>query len=810
MKILPKLFLFLLLILNFSAVAYGQYERKQVIAVKTDTPPLIDGNLSDRVWEGVTAASDFFQYEPKNSGDAGLNTEVRFLYDNNALYIGAMMYDSLPEKITRELGFRDSDNLNTDYISIEINPFDDGLNGFIFMVSSSGVQVDKKITEEGEDVSWNAVWKSNVAINDSGWSAEFSIPYSALRFSKEVKNGWGLNIWRIRRSTRETFTWNFVDKKIEGAQKQTGIIVGFEEVKPPTRLSFHPYVSGYVQKKASEPKWLYSHHYGMDFKYGLSESFTLDMTLIPDFGQVQSDDQVYNLTPFEIYYEEKRPFFTEGTELFQKGNIFYSRRVGALPIGYFAVDDSLKENEYIKINPTQTNLINATKLSGRTANGFGIGVFNAVSANTYATLSDSTGNTRKIITQPVSNFNMIVLDQNLKNNSYISLYNTNVYKGANYYTANVSGVQFLLFNKPSTYSLFGRFNLSQQYNTEAKDELGIHYNFQFSKTKGQFRFNYSSEAKSDTYNPNDLGFIQSNNSTSNMLELNYNFYNPFWKLLRLNNSLNINYQTLYDFKKFTDFSLMGNSWATFKNHLSVGFNFFIRPVDEYDYYESRTSGKPFIIPPEWQFKIILSPDYRKPFIVDFSANYSTIPQHDNSSVILSLSPRMRINDRFTVRFKSSWNRQTNDYGYVTTINTTNSPIIIMGRRNLENVENIFQTSYIFSNHIVLDFRLRHYWLGANYLQYFNLENNGRLGIIEHNENNDFEVDIFNIDLLIRWEFSPGSELAFVWKNAIQSYFTDDFQYNYFRNLGRTLYSPSDNSLSIKLLYYLDYLNLKNK
>jgi hypothetical protein len=171
---------------------------------------------------------------------------------------------------------------------------------------------------------------------------------------------------------------------------------------------------------------------------------------------------------------------------------------------------------------------------------------------------------------------------------------------------------------------------------------------------------------------------------------------------------------------------------------------------------------------------------------------------------------MRINDRFTVRFKSSWNRQTNDYGYVTTINTTNSPIIIMGRRNLENVENIFQTSYIFSNHIALDFRLRHYWLGANYLQYFNLENNGRLGIIEHNENNDFEVDIFNIDLLIRWEFSPGSELAFVWKNAIQSYFTDDFQYNYFRNLGRTLYSPSDNSLSIKLLYYLDYLNLKNK
>ncbi len=808
MKILSHSFLLILILISAGQPASAQNERKQAVAIKTDSHPLIDGHLNDPQWQLAPPAVDFYQYEPVNGGPAGTKTEVRFLFDDEAIYIGAMMYDSKPDKILKELGFRDSDELNADYIGFEINPFDDGLNGFGFMVSSSGVQVDFKLTEDDTDISWNAVWKSDVAIIDSGWSAEFSIPYSALRFPKVTKNAWGINIWRSVRSTRETFTWNFVDKSIEGSQKQAGLITGLDGIKPPVRLSFNPYVSGYIEKKALETDWRYNLHYGMDLKYGLTESFTLDMTLIPDFGQVQSDDQVFNLTPFEIYYEEKRPFFTEGTELFQKGNVFYTRRVGATPDGFTSVNDSLGEGEFIKENPANTNLINATKLSGRTNKGLGIGVFNAISAETFATVSDSAGNTRKITTQPFSNYNMLVLDQNLKNNSYVSFYNTNVYKGQNYYTANVTGTQFLLFNKSSTYSIYGRFNLSQLYFPESDNELGMHYNLRLSKTKGQFRFTYSHFAESDQYDPNDLGYIQSNNSMSNRLELNYNFYNPFWKLLRMSNSLSTTYKTLYKPNTFTDFSFQGNSWATFRNHLSVGLNFYVKPVDEYDYYEARTPGQPFLIPPEWEAGIFLSPDYRKRFIVDINADYSAVPQLGYSSVLLALEPRLRVSDRLTLKLSGSWNPKNNDYGFVTRTNDNLVQPIIMGRRDIENVENILQVTYIFTNRIALDFRMRHYWLKADYLQFYKLEGDGTLDPTDYTAEHDFEVNIFNIDMILRWEFAPGSELAFAWKNAIQTYLVGTDYGDYFGNLNRTIDSPADNSLSLRLLYYLDYLYLK--
>ncbi|MBE0637035.1 MAG: carbohydrate binding family 9 domain-containing protein [Bacteroidales bacterium] len=811
MKRLPAL-LFLFYLINFFSAntLFGQIEKKQVKAVKIEKPPLIDGILNDSVWMMANPATGFMQYEPVNGGEAGLTTQVYFLYDDIAIYIGAMMFDSNPDSILTELGFRDSYELNADYISFEINPFNDGINTVIFGLSASGIQYDLKVSDDDDDMSWNAVWKSDVAIVENGWSAEVMIPYSELRFPKESSENWGLNIWRNVRRTREIQSWNFVDKEIEGTTKQAGELTGLINIKPPLRLSFTPYVSGYLEKNAADPDWGYKLNYGMDLKYGITEAFTLDMTLIPDFGQVQSDDQVYNLSPFEIYYDERRPFFTEGTELFEKGNVFYSRRIGSMPEGYSSVNDSLNEGEYIKDNPASTNLINATKISGRTNKGLGIGVFNAISATTYATLSDSMGNTRRVETQPFSNYNMLVLDQNLKNNSYLSFYNTNVYKGKDHYTANVSGTQFLLFNSSSSYSVYGRFNLSQKYIPKDDNELGFMYNVKLSKTSGQFRFTFSQFVEDDKYDPNDLGYLQANNEISNSLELNYNFYNPFWKLLRLNNEVTTFYKMLYKPREYSGFGIEGNSWGTFRNYLTLGIDFEIKPVDQYDYYEARTPGQPFIIPPHWTAGIFLSPDYRKPFIVDFKSEYARVPQLDYTSLSFSFSPRWRVNDRLTFRFTSEWDNQNNDYGYVTDIVNDETPEIIFGRRDLENVENIFQTTYIFTNKIALDFRLRHYWLKANYEQYFQLDPEGNLITTDYTGNNDFNFNTFNIDMILRWEFAPGSEMALAWKNAILTYNDGEVVDRYFENLRNTLDSPADNSFSIKLLYYLDYLYFKKR
>ncbi|MCI0522330.1 MAG: carbohydrate binding family 9 domain-containing protein, partial [Bacteroidales bacterium] len=441
---------------------------RKVNAVRSDQRIKADGMLDEEAWQLANVAGDFIMYNPYNGVASKYKTEVRVLYDDEALYIGAMMYDDSPDSIFTELGARDDANINSDNFYVEISPFNDGLNGEVFKVTASGVQIDNKLSTgeswEREDT-WDAVWESRTAILEDGWSAEIRIPYSALRFSKAAAQMWGINFWREVRRDRETSSWSFVTKEFGSTITHMGELEGLRDITPPLRLSLVPYVSGYIEKWSDETGVSTSYNGGLDLKLGLSESFTLDATLIPDFGQVQSDDHILNLTPYEVKYNENRPFFMEGTELFKRGNIFYSRRIGGVPHLYGDIDDQLIENEYVSENPAEVGLINATKISGRTSNGLGIGFFNAVTNNTYAEVKDTiTGETRKILTEPLTNYNMIVFDQNLRNNSYVSLANTNVIRNAekdeNFYTANVSSFETLIKSKDQLFSVAATANLS--------------------------------------------------------------------------------------------------------------------------------------------------------------------------------------------------------------------------------------------------------------------------------------------------------------------------------------------------------------
>lgn len=808
---IPITFIALLAMMFVSMQTEGQETRKQAEAYRTSAVPTIDGVLDEAEWKNSIPADEFFQYDPYNGPPASNKTEVRIMYDDKALYIGAMMYDNSPDSILTELGFRDAHNLNADYVSINLNTYNDGLNVVTFGVTASGVQFDQKEINDDDDRSWNAVWLSKVSINEQGWVAEIKIPYSAIRFPESDDQTWGFNIWRSVRRKREMSSWNFVDKKIEGKNRQSGELINLRNIKPPLRLSFTPYVSGYLEKQADAENWDYSLNYGMDLKYGINESFTLDMTLIPDFGQVQSDDEIFNLSPFEVYYEERRPFFTEGTELFEKGDIFYSRRVGSLPDGYSSVEDSLNEGEFVNDNPNKTKLINATKISGRTNKGLGIGVFNAMTSQTVATIVDSTtGSERTIETQPFSNYNMLVFDQNLKNNSYVSLYNTNVYKGKSYYVANVTGTEFQLFNKASSYSLFGRFNLSQKYFPTDSIDLGHEYGLSFGKVSGNFRFSVNHFVRSDTYDPNDLGFLRVNNSFDNSVEFEYNIYDPFGKFLSLSNSVAAWHESLYSPRKFVEFGVFANSRATFINRLTVGLNADLNPVESNDYYEARTDGRVYIQPPKYEFGGFLSPDYRKAFIVDVRGDYEWSSEYNQQFWSLRLSPRWRVNDKLTFRLNLDYEAADNDIGYVDDIVVNDVDEIVFGRRNLENFENVLQTSYIINNKLALDFRLRHYWLTVRYNQYYLLTEDGYLTPSDYSEKNDFNFNAFNIDMIIRWEFAPGSELALAWKNALLTLEDSELADEYFKNLRNVLESPADNSFSLKVLYYLDYLYLKRK
>ncbi|MCK5702232.1 MAG: carbohydrate binding family 9 domain-containing protein, partial [Cyclobacteriaceae bacterium] len=302
-------FICVLLLVAQGGLLFGQIERKELIANRVDEAPKIDGQLDDEVWQNANIATDFYQYLPFNDRGASFPTKVYLVYDDDAIYIGARLLDPNPDSILTELGVRDANNeLNADQFSIDISPFNDGVNGFTFKVSASGVQTDinraNKDRRGNGDLNWDAVWKSKVSINSDGWTVEIEIPYAALRFPKRDIQEWGINFWRDIRRLDEYSSWNFADREVRDQMNYLGVLKGLEGIKPPLRLSLFPYVSGYVQKIASVPGVQNTVNGGMDLKWGINESFTMDITLIPDFGQVKSDEKILNLSPYEVRYDE--------------------------------------------------------------------------------------------------------------------------------------------------------------------------------------------------------------------------------------------------------------------------------------------------------------------------------------------------------------------------------------------------------------------------------------------------------------------------------------------------------------------------
>jgi hypothetical protein len=293
------------------------------------------------------------------------------------------------------------------------------------------------MTGENEDYNYNVVWDAETTINEDGWYAEIKIPYAALRFPKKEEQLWGIQMGRQISYLNENYVWNYVNKAVGKASQYTGHLTGIKDITPPVRLSFYPYSSAEVDHFNGNT--LTNLNAGLDFKYGISDAFTLDATLIPDFGQTAFDNVELNLTPFEQEFGENRAFFTEGTELFTKGNLFYSRRIGDSPIGFNAAQRERLNNEIILENPEEAALINALKVSGRTNNDLGIGFFNAITREEKAVYLDTlTGQTRSRVTEPFTNYNIVVLDQQFNQNSSITLINTNVTREGHFRDGNVS------------------------------------------------------------------------------------------------------------------------------------------------------------------------------------------------------------------------------------------------------------------------------------------------------------------------------------------------------------------------------------
>lgn len=800
--------LLLFIVLFLSDLELNAQDKKTVIATRLTGEVNIDGVLDEVFWSQTAVAQDFVQNEPYNGRAATFATRVFIGYDDHALYFAASCEDAHPDSISLELHERDKLGL-ADYFGIILNPFNDGLNGLGFFVTAKGVQLDMKynIAEDEEDESWDAVWRSATKVTHNGWTAEVMIPYSAIRFPRSESQTWGINFQRSIQRLREYSNWNLVDVNRKGFLTQMGELRIEDTITPPMRLSATPYLSGSTSHNSATKKWGTGYNYGMDLKVGLNESFTLDLTLIPDFGQVESDELVYSLSPFEVYYDEKRPFFTEGTELFSKGNVFYSRRIGATPSGYYDLTDTYSQEQIVK-NPETVQLINAAKLSGKTSKGLGIGVFNAITANTFAEV-EVDGQRKKIITEPYTNFNMVVAEQALANNSQISFYNTNVLQPDNKRVANVTGIETALRNKQGSTEFYSMLNISQQYNEIAFPVLGERLLMGFNKISGSFRPDIWLNVMTQDYDPNDMGFQRSNNEIGAGLNLQFYAFEPKGRFLKKSSYLFINQISQYQPLKFSSIEIGGNTRLTTVKHLTLGGNFSVYPLGKLDFFESRTQGRYFQRPWRFHTNFFGSPDYRKKFLLDYRFGLMLYPEWSLFNWWTTLTPRWKISENFLITPSLMVDISKNDIGFVTNVGAGQQTAIIFGKRNVNNITSSLSLNYSFSPKASLALRLRHYLLYVDYLSYFDLKADAELEPNFYDEKHDFSVNAFNVDMIYRWNFAPGSELLLVWKNAVYTLLSgDDVSGNYFTNLDKLFDSPVGNSLSIKMLYYIDWQQLQ--
>lgn len=774
-------------------------QKRTMGAVRSTDKITVDARLDEPHWANAETASGFVMFEPDNGKPAtdDRKTEVKVLYDDEALYIGAMLYDD-PNLMMKEMALRDNFG-SADHFGVFINGYNDGQQDFRFFVSAAGTQMDCLATAGGEDYSWDAIWHSEVRTTENGWVVEMKIPYAAIRFSDKAEQFWGLNFFRELRRDRQKYTWNPIDRNIGATIVQTGMLTGINNIKPPTRLFLIPYSSFYYSEtkdKGADTQF----KGGMDIKYGITESFTLDAILVPDFGQTAFDEVVLNLGPFEQQFNENRPFFTEGTDIFNKGGLLYTRRIGGRPGTGIATG----EDEEIVESPSAVNLINALKISGRTSKGLGIGIMNAITEKTYATVRNTTtGQTREVVAEPLVNYNVTVLDQRFRKNSSVAFANTNVTRSGRFRDANVSALVYDLNTRDNTFNLSGNFKFS--HINDYDDRSGYSSYISAGKTSGKFRYAISSQYVSKDFDINDMGIIFQTNYHTLYPTASYRILNP----TKLWNTFQVSTGFYNEFHNDTGKMQAGRvdlkvGSNTRKNDY-LGYGVEINPFYTYDFYEPRVEGRYIRNPKSVYSFIYFSSNYNRKFALDIQPELWVSSDYDRNYYGFLFSPRYRFNDRMLMIYSFNYGLDTNNRGWV----GFDDEDIIITRRDRTTITNSLSGKYSVSPKMTINLTARHYYTYGENLQFLTLQEDGDVAEnTTFSENRDFTFNNWNFDLSYTWWFAPGSQVSVLYRNNAATdydYANRNYSYNF-----ENLFKNNLNSIfSISLRYYIDYNIAKN-
>tara|TARA_R110002020_G_scaffold250965_7_gene464888 strand:- start:573 stop:3020 length:2448 start_codon:yes stop_codon:yes gene_type:complete len=781
--------------------------KKSYNATKIEREPEIDGVLNDSIWKKIPVGENFAMLAPRN-GDSERDThstKFKIAYTDEAIYMAAYMYDPLGNSIRKEYTQRDNVP-QTDYIVLDINTYNDGENQTRFVVTTAGGMADARMKANNQDYEYNVIWDAAVSIDNQGWYAEVKIPFASLRFPKANEQIWSIQLGRVISSLNEIYMWSPVDKSVGIIPHYNGSIRNIRNINPPFRLGFYPFISGGTDYYKNTFNGFFNA--GMDIKYGITDAFTLDLTLIPDFGQTAYDNIELNLGPFEQTFGEKRAFFTEGTELFNKGNLFYSRRIGAAPLDFNTAIEETDGNEKLIENPEETTVLNAFKISGRSSSGLGLGFFNAITAVAKARYQNfESGQIRERITSPLTNYNILVLDQQFKNKSSISLVNTNVLRDGYFKDANVSAGLFDLYTKGSAFNIAGEAKLSNLHTTSG-NQLGFASQLSIQRSKGKFRYGLAHEFADRKFDINDLGVNFTNNYNNFFWNTSYQIFEPQGRLNQYEIEFYGNHQRRYRPSSFVRTGF-GTKFSAVTTH-RFSFGGFLDFNTKYrDFFEARTIDRFVQYKENFIGDVWISTDNRKRFVLDSRFLISQFINSDFKKFTFTTNPTFRFTDQISVQYAFKFEKEMNRKTYVAHFNEH----IIFGNRDRISLENSFQAIYNFSIAQAVSLRFRNFWTVAQFAenQFSSLKLNGSLTPYDYkvNEENNpnARFNIWNLDLHYNWRFAPASELSILYRNTVAILDQKDSS---FLNSTEYLFNQAfKNTVSVRLVYFLDYNKLKN-
>ena len=840
MKLSSQLFVIALLLMCNFTIAQStstQIEKRKYItkSIGNNQAPVIDGKLDDSVWETVEWGNDFIEFEPDENTEPSHQTKFKILYDAKYLYVGVRAYDKAPDSIVERLGRRDT--FDGDWVEINIDSYHDLRTAFSFTSSVASVRGDEFITDNGRnwDGSWNPIWTTKAQIDDKGWTTELKIPLSQLRFNNDDDQVWGLQVQRRFFRKQERSLWQRKPNSASGWVSEFGELHGLKGLTPQKQLEIQPFTVTQLETYPAEAGNPYRDgndfklNGGLDAKIGVTNDLTLDLTVNPDFGQVEADPAAINLDGFEIFFREQRPFFVENKNIFDyrfggnQDNLFFSRRIGRSPQGY----PSTASGEFVD-QPRNTTILGAAKFSGKTKNGWSIGVLESVTSKEFAEI-DNNGNTRKEIVEPLTNYFVGRLQKDFNDrNSYIggifTAVNRNLednldflrkeaytggldfkhqwrdrkfYVEGNIVASHVQGSKEAITNTQTSLThLFNRVdaghvdvdpNRTSLTGTGGRIEAG-------KQGGGNWSYDAGIVWRSPELELNDIGFLRQADEVRQELSIRYRTLKPFG--IFRNISGRFRQHTTYDFDgNYNRMQYQVNGHANFKDNSWVDFGGAHKPRI---YTNTILRGGP-----RWRFSeenyqfLFVGSDERKKLRGSLGFIHSQAKQNNFSLFRLEADLTYQPTNALRISISPEYSSNPSKTQYVTETSFNGDSRYILASIDNKTISAAVRLNYTVNPNLSIQYYAQPFISRGRYSNFKRVTNpvadnlNDRFYEFNGNEisfdsgtgsyqvdedtdgttdysigDPDFSFVQFRSNLVVRWEYIPGSEIFLVWSQGV--------------------------------------------